>query len=372
MNINENNYTKMKKNQLNNNLFLAHYLNSNWDLQSFNLKTEELSINHTAENLENFILDSIEKWKISGKVSAIVHDNAKNISNAVRSLEDNQISDVACAAHTLQLSIKKGIELSDCNKILKKVSSLVSAFHHSPKRTHALEKQLEQVGKPILTLIQSCPTRWNSTYYMIERLLELRPSLVAVIADRNIFDGRTAQKLEIFEDEWLKLNAIVSLLKPLESATTVLCSESKITISLVQPIINSILNKHLNIKYDDSKFIKEFKTAITSDLCQRFKVYDSPELFSVKPAHIAAFLDPRYKNLLFENSEKIRKSIIMTVKEMYYSIRNEVSIADTEEIPTIMDILLGGDNVDDTQDEFEKYILETQKNHNFDANIWWK
>jgi len=84
--------------------------------------------------------------------------------------------------------------------------------------------------------------------------------LVVVLADRNIFDGHTAQKLEIFEDEWLKLNVIVSLLKSLESATTVLCLESKITISLVQPIVNSILNKHLNIKYDNSKFIKEFKT----------------------------------------------------------------------------------------------------------------
>jgi len=95
---------------------------------------------------------------------------------------------------------------------------------------------------------------------MIERLLELRPSLVAVLADRNIFDGRTAQKLKIFEDEWLKLNAIVSLLKLLESATRALCSESKITISLVQSIVNNILNKHFNIKYDDSKFVKEFKT----------------------------------------------------------------------------------------------------------------
>jgi len=29
--------------------------------------------------LENFILDSIEEWKISEKVSAVVHDNAKNM-----------------------------------------------------------------------------------------------------------------------------------------------------------------------------------------------------------------------------------------------------------------------------------------------------
>jgi len=62
----------------------------------------------------------------------------------------------------------------------------------------------------------------------------------------------------------------------------------------------------------------------------------------------------------------------MIVKEIYCSIRNEVSIADTEKTPTIMDILLGGDNIDDTQDEFEKHILEPQINHNFDANVWWK
>ncbi|XP_054728678.1 E3 SUMO-protein ligase ZBED1-like [Anastrepha obliqua] len=348
----------------------AHYFDSDWALHSMNLKTEELSTNHTSENLRSFILDSIEEWAISARVSAIVHHNAKNITNAVRNLDN--IDSVACAAHTLQLSIKKGMEMENCRHLLKKASNLVSAFNHSAKRTTALEKHLQQLEKPVLSLIQSCTTRWNSSFYMVERLLRLRPSLVAVLADREIFDGRTAQKIEIFEDAWLKLSEVSNLLKPLENPTTVLCSESKITISLVQPIMNSLVRKHLNVNCNDTSFVTDLKNEISFDLIHRLGLNTTWETRCVDPSHIASFLDPRHKNLLFESSEEFRTKIFTTAKEIYQSSLNMPSTSLADDTPTFMDILLGGDNINEMQSEFEKYISEPQINHNLEARVWWK
>lgn len=56
----------------------------------------------------------------------MVHGNAKNIRNDLRRLDE--IYDAACAAHILQLSIKKELHL---RVILKKAFALVSASKRS-------------------------------------------------------------------------------------------------------------------------------------------------------------------------------------------------------------------------------------------------
>lgn len=103
----------------------------------------------------------------------------------------------------------------------------------SPKRSKALQLYLQQTGQKQLTLLQSCPTRWNSSLAMLDYLLILRTAVVAVISDREYFNTKIAKKLEILEEDWDKCEVLVKLLKPLQLATTILCSEQQITISMV-------------------------------------------------------------------------------------------------------------------------------------------
>jgi hypothetical protein len=81
-----------------------------------------------------------EDWNISGKVNAVVHDNASNITLATDLLDDVRHS-TSCAAHTLQLCLKDGLNLVDRFKdVSKKCSKIVLHFNHSNLATSALSE----------------------------------------------------------------------------------------------------------------------------------------------------------------------------------------------------------------------------------------
>ena len=100
------------------------------------LTTEEMEENHTAENLARRLESCIDDWDLKNKVVGIVHDNARNIINAVGLMEQD-IGGVCCAAHRIQLSVKKGLNIQEIEEVCTKSSN----FWHSAVATSALEKK---------------------------------------------------------------------------------------------------------------------------------------------------------------------------------------------------------------------------------------
>ncbi|KAL4104807.1 hypothetical protein QTP88_020083 [Uroleucon formosanum] len=334
---------------------------------------------HTADHLEDEIIEILEKWNLSNKVTGITHDNASNITNAVKNLEDQfNLYSSRCAAHTIQLAIKKGLDENVCSRLLKTASLIVAAFRQSPKRSKALQLYLQQTGQKQLTLLQSCPTRWNSSLAMLDRLLTLRTAVVAVISDREYFNTKIVKKLEMLEEDWDKCEVLVKLLKPLQLATTVLCSEQQITISMVRPLIGSLLTKHLCSNQTDCMFATMFKNTVSTDLAKRFSMESVSEKntneIPVNVSQIASLLDPRYKNLKFEHSEEIKYRIQSIVRSKILSVNHiSTTVCGNTQIAkkTILDELMGQFSDDDV-DEFIRYLSEPQINHNENPCLWWK
>jgi len=127
--------------------------------------------------------------------------------------------------------VKKCLDLNTCRPLLKTASKIVASFRQSSKRTYALENYLAEKECKKLNLVQSCPTRWNSTLDMFERLLELRSAVVVIMSDRTLFNSKIAKDQELLED-WEKIEILVTLLKPLKTAT-VLCADQNVTVSMV-------------------------------------------------------------------------------------------------------------------------------------------
>lgn len=155
---------------------------------------------HIAEKLEN----TFYNWKIKDKVTTVTTDNAKNIVNAVQLLSTTtnySISDVTCAAHSIQLSINKALKEYSISEILKACSTLVGHFKHSNLAKHSLLNKQKQLGMPEHSLLQFCKTRWNSNYLMLERIFKNRCPISTVIADRSITSTNIAQQLEILEHQ---------------------------------------------------------------------------------------------------------------------------------------------------------------------------
>jgi len=59
---------------------------------------------------------------------------------------------------------------------------LVGHFNHSSKSSYLLKQKQYELKHKQHRLIQSVATRWNSNYYMIERILEQQQPVSATLA----------------------------------------------------------------------------------------------------------------------------------------------------------------------------------------------
>ena len=88
----------------------AHFLDDSWQLWSRVLMTEEMPECHTGSNIAERLTNAVSDWAIpTSCISACVHDNA---ANAVNGLELTGWPHFGCVAHTLQLCINSGLDIS--------------------------------------------------------------------------------------------------------------------------------------------------------------------------------------------------------------------------------------------------------------------
>ena len=65
-------------------------------------------------------------------------------------------------------------------EMIKSAKAIVSFYSHSTKATERLKELQGQLNLPNPKLIKDCPTRWNSTYYMFQHLLEQKPAVTVM------------------------------------------------------------------------------------------------------------------------------------------------------------------------------------------------
>ena len=153
----------------------AHYIDPNLKLQNFVLETLPFPERHTGVNVAEKLKGVGERWGITHKVIIVNHDQGSNMEAAMEILtEECNWQSLACSAHRLQLCILAGLKVNAIDKLTAAVKKIVSHFSHSVVATEALKNKQQQMNITAKKLINSCPTRWNSTYEMLERVLKLR------------------------------------------------------------------------------------------------------------------------------------------------------------------------------------------------------
>src|SRR6266540_6538975 len=185
--------------------------------------------------------------------------------------------------HILQLAINKSLRsIVELQQIILRSKRLIN-FFRSPKQFKHLKKVQEELNyESILKPITDVSTRWNSTFYALSRLIELKHAIVylpsRLVADKNIEnnkDGRRLEKVMLSSREWEILSKIIEILTPFEELTNKFSDKNYVTLSLLYPYIR-ILIKHLEkevsidenlIEEEDFKYIDIFnlKKDIISD-----------------------------------------------------------------------------------------------------------
>ncbi|KAG5892245.1 hypothetical protein JTB14_014615 [Gonioctena quinquepunctata] len=289
----------------------CHYVGTeNYILRSAVLESVKLDGRHTADNIACVLDTILRRWSIRDKVVAMVTDNAGNMVNAASLLKIRQ---APCFAHTLNLVVTDTYQMEWFSELLKECKNIASHFRSSSLSSETLRKIQRENGKPELKLIQEVSTRWNSTYAMIKRLIEIRTELILAI---NLCPKAPHPLLA---EEYSILEEIVCLLEPFEIATKEISGDKYVTISLIIPLIRGImdrLDKIDNITTSEgASFLEKLKDSVRL----RLKPYENRT-----PVILGAILDPRIKKRAFRTDEDGNNAAQILIRELTVLIKSEV------------------------------------------------
>jgi len=266
----------------------GHWIDGDWKLNSVTLGCMRVEERHTAANVASLYSQFADEWHIADKIRCIVTDNARNM---VAAISRTAFSHLPCVAHCLQLSILEGLKASDASPLLAKCRHIVGHFKHSAANTTELKAShscvQEDSSAPFHKLQQDVATRWNSTYLMMARLLEVKDAVKQYHTDHP----KNYSGLKLLDADWNKMEKYVDVLRILADATQYVGGEDYVSCSTVLPLLG-FLTRQLQVHDDDPGYIARLKTAILTDLLTRIDGMDALPVLKMSVA-----LDPRYKKL---------------------------------------------------------------------------
>ncbi|XP_075162786.1 E3 SUMO-protein ligase ZBED1-like [Haematobia irritans] len=260
----------------------CHFLTDNFSLKSAVLSTRKLLevTNHSASNIAVSLRAILDEWNIFNKVTYIVTDNASSMIKACDILQKKHLP---CFAHTVNLLVQDCLSEGNLKELFAKCKKIVSYFRSS---TIAYEKfKAAQGNEKAYSLVQEVPTRWNSAYKMIERILLTSDSIAAVLLSTPKAPlSLTADEIEILKD-------VKQLLSLFDTATVQTSSSSTVTISLIIPIVCGLFENLEDLK-GKLKTTEGFDTylLLIGKIRKRLCLYEERTA-----PRFGTLLDPRFK-----------------------------------------------------------------------------
>lgn len=131
--------------------------------------------------------------------------------------------------------------IHEIKPLQSKVKAIVESFKRSAYATAKLKSLQKQMKYPELKLKQDVSTRWNSTYDMFERILEIKEPLLSTLAVTGSGLSLHPRELEVIE-------FYCKLLKPFKDITQEMSGESGVTSSKIILLTKMLLLKRTNIR----------------------------------------------------------------------------------------------------------------------------
>lgn len=267
----------------------GHYLIQN-EIESNLLDCYKYTERHTAVNLCEMLQKIVIEWKISEKIVAVVTDNAANIVAAIKRTNWKHIP---CFAHTINLIVQSSLEAISI--IRQKIKIIVDFFRRSPQATEKLKQMQKQLGKPELNIKQDVVTRWNSTYDMFERVIEIKEPLMSVIA----INYPNIENLSNSDISTLEM--CCEILRIFKDVTQEISSEREVTVSkviLFSSALTKYCTKYLSDHPDLPEVVRKLAESLLSALQKRFHNVEHNKIFAQ-----ATILDPRFKKFGFSDKK---------------------------------------------------------------------
>ncbi|CAG7734337.1 unnamed protein product [Allacma fusca] len=217
---------------------------------------------------------------------------------------------LTCFIHTLINCMKicdKDLETAEIRDLIQRSRQVVQKF----KKSHVLTEAL--IKKTGVGVVAFCEIRWNYIFNVFTRLLRVKCGLNEVLATYG------KAKYILNENDWDKIQQMVSFLEPFSRYTLVNQNENNAVSSEIIAMIISLFY-HLDA-YEGNYFLGTYSKKIKEKMKQRFATYlhnhdDNP----IEGTYIAAtLLDPRYRMVLPQEQRTLAKTFIINEYDVYMS-----------------------------------------------------
>ncbi len=256
----------------------CHFVTSSWELKSCVLATYQVHMSHTAENIAVELKKIADGWGIANKICCIVTDSAANMLAAARLTGWRHLP---CFAHTLNLIVQEATDKDEeLSELRCKCRSIVTYFKQSLNAKDKLSEVQKQIGGEEKKLIRDVVTRWNSSYYMYERLIE---EYQAVNTTLCFLDH---SHLCLSSSEIAIMKDACKMLQHFEHATREISADTYLSVSKVIPLARSL--QRLTVECVSSR--STLKQELLRSMAKRFTGLELHYSLAV-----STLLDPRFK-----------------------------------------------------------------------------
>lgn len=280
---------------------------------------------HTASHLSEVLMNALSEFSIKkDNVMAVATDNGANIVKAIHDTFGKK-RHIPCFAHTLNLVCDNSLSTPEVREVIAKCREIVVWFKRHVKANDDLQRLQSSAGIPegkMLKLILDMKTRWNSTYYMLDRLIKLIPYISQILISYSDAPPMITTKNK---EEVMEIN---TLLRPLEAMTTQISGEKYATLSQVIPLVHCGRQQILKI-HCASLVANKLKTIILKEFDRRFGAMEHSFLLAA-----STLLDPRFKKIHFQDPLALSAVMKHLRSEMAEIGQADVSIGSGSETST--------------------------------------
>lgn len=273
-----------------------HYL-ENGELKAKYLTTQLLTTRHTSENIAHYLEDCCKKFGIKKQnISAIVTDSGANVVGAVNKFLQSS-KHLPCFAHSINRVVEKILEAEHIKVLIGKVREIVKFFKNSVVQSDLLRAKQRSNH---LKLIMDVKTRWNSTFHMLQRYIQLRSIVNEILLENpNAPDIVSAQENNLIQK-------IILILNPFEYVTRDISGEKYVTSSKIIPTVNCLRLQIEDIKSqgEGQEIIETLKERALKEISERFRQIEHNHILA-----ISSLLDPRFKNIHFMDPEACARAM---------------------------------------------------------------
>ncbi|XP_073331910.1 zinc finger BED domain-containing protein 4-like [Pagrus major] len=265
----------------------AQWLDEEFIRHHVTLHAKSFRGSHTSQSIAGAFDSMLQTWNIpKTSVHAVLRDNARNM---IKAMSDAELPSLPCPAHTLQLVVHEGLlsqrSVTDAVAVGRKI---VGHFKHSALANSRLEDIQLEINQPAKRLQQDVQTRCNSTFYMIQSLIEQKRALGIYVSEYGLPDTLTGH-------QWILLEKVLSVLGPFEELTRKVSSSDAMAADVIPAV--TVLHRFLTRETDEDHGVKAMKGTLAAAVRKRFTDVEANPLYS-----IATLLHPRYKNRFFSNA----------------------------------------------------------------------